>query len=119
MAKEAFKYRESLETQKSGSRPTFSEPITPTPTPTARYGLRKMPLPTPPRSPASQKKSKMGQVIRGIFPSTCDIYTIGAQLRAAVFTTPRKQGDDSISLRSGGSGKVRQRMLDAVQWNSD
>jgi hypothetical protein len=36
-----------------------------------------------------------------------------------VFTTPRKQVDDSISLHSRESEKVRQRMLDAIQWDSD
>jgi hypothetical protein len=61
----------------------------------------------------------MGQVLRRTFPSTYDTYTLEAQLRAAGFTTPKKKGEDNVSLRSSGSEKVRQRMLDAIQWDSD
>jgi hypothetical protein len=104
MAKEAFRYRESLKTQKSGSKPTFSEPVTPAPA--TGYGLLKKQLPTPPSSPTSQKNSNMGQVLRRIFSGNYNIYTMGVQLRAAVFTTPRKQVDDSISLHSAESEKV-------------
>jgi hypothetical protein len=88
MAKEALKYRESLKTQKLGSRPTYSEPVTPTPA--AQYGLLEKPLPTPPRSPALQKKSDTGEMLRRIVSSNYDIYTMRVQLRAAVFTTPGK-----------------------------
>lgn len=61
----------------------------------------------------------MYHAIRRAFPYDRNVGWMEAGLRAVGFTTPKKRSDGSVSQRSGNSEMRYQRVMNALEWDSE